>query len=100
VQGCLDVLDEANSISVEGFGEVDVFSILFVGDHPLSSVDDALSAGVGVSQFARVPHCLGLSLLVGDDELVFLHAATESFAEGKLGMGDDVWFSQQLEFVY
>jgi hypothetical protein len=88
----LDVLDKSDHISVEGFGKVDVFGVLSVGDCPLGGIDDALSARVGVGQFAGVLRCFGLGLLVGDDQLILFHAVAELFAEGKLGMGNDIEF--------
>jgi hypothetical protein len=99
VQGRLDVLDEAYSVPVEGFGEVNVFGVLFTGDRPFGGVDNALSSVVGVRRFPWILGRLSLCLLVGDDELVLLHVVAESLAEGELGMGDDVGFGQRPEFV-
>jgi hypothetical protein len=83
------VLDKVNGISIEGFGEIDVFGVLLAGDRPLSGVNDALSPIISI----------GLCLLVGYDELVLLHMIAELFAEGELGMGNDIWFGRRSEFV-
>jgi hypothetical protein len=93
------MLDEADSIAVEGFSEVNILSVLLSRDRPFSGVNYALSSDVHLGLFSWVLPCFCLSLLVSDNELVLFHAGTESFAEGELGMSNDVWFRRGLEFV-